>query len=266
MRKPSIFSRDYERKVRKRKRIIVTISILLFLLIGAIALKLTREAFDFTYVRAKIQKWIDEEPTDSNIVDEENNGELQNDTPVTPETPIVPEVKTMDIKLSEDKIIKVEYDEVDGKIKFKEAKEVPIGISYDINPLKDLIVVTDDKQNIRIFNTKGEEKNITKDKYVAPNGEIFKKDVVTTTYKDYLWHNNAKFINDNKIVYKTNMPYFGFGLNQYLWIVDIEGKNEVTLWQSKGKEIIIGENKEKGTEVTIDGVVKYISNDNKLVN
>ena len=266
MRKPSIFSRDYERKVRKRKRIIFTISILVFLLISIIGLKLTREAFDFTYVRGKIQRWIDEDNVNGDIAEETTEGEEVENTPVVPEEPVAPSVKIIDLKVNDEKILKIEYEEVDGKIKFKEAKEVPEGIEYDISPSKELVVVTDNNENIKVINTKGEETNITKESYIAPNGEVFKKDVVKTTYKDYLWHKNTKFINDNKIVYKTNMPYFGYGLDEYLWIVDINSKTEITLWQSKGKSITIGEIKEKGLEVTIDGNIKYINNDNKLVN
>lgn len=266
MRKPSIFSRDYERKVRKRKRIIVTISILLFLLISVIGLKLTREAFDFTDVRAKIQRWIDGDTINNNIPGENTGKEEGENTPVVPEEPVAPPDKIIDLKVNDEKILKMEYEEVDGKVKFKEAKEVPEGIEYNINPSRELVVIIDNNENMKVINTKGEEKNITKESYIAPNGEVFKKDVVKTTYKDYLWHKNAKFINDNKIVYKTNMPYFGYGLDQYLWIVDIDGKNEITLWQSKGKSITIGEIKEKGIEVTIDGNIKYINNDNKLVN
>lgn len=263
MRKPSIFSRDYERKIRKRKRIITTISILAFLLVSVGVVKFTTKTFDFTDVKAKIQKWIDSDTSNTNIVQEVPNIESAPEVPVEP---IVPEVKIMDLKVSEGKILKVEYEEVEGVIKFKDAKEIPQGIEYNISPSKELVVVADDKQNIKVINTKGEEKNITKDSYVSPKGEVFKKDIVQSTYKDYLWHKSAKFINDKKIVYKTNMPYFGNDLNQYLWIVDIDGKNETTLWQSKGKDVTIGELKEKGIEITIDGNVKYINNDNNLVN
>lgn len=263
MRKPSIFSRDYEKKIKKRKRIMVTIFILVLLLVGVLVVKFTKKAFDFTDVRAKIQRWIDGDTSNDNIIGE--NPEVE-EPQETPEEPIVIEEKIMDIKVNEEKIIKIEYEEVDGKVKFKEVKEVPEGIEYDISPSKELIVVIDDKQNMKVINSNGEEKNITKESYIAPNGEVFKKDIVQNTYKDYLWHNSPKFINDNNIVYKTNMPYFGYNLNEYLWIIDINGKNEITLWKSKGKNISIGEIKEKGIEITIDGNVKYINNENNLVN
>ena len=263
MRKPSIFSRDYERQIRKRKRIITIISIIAFVVVAVLIVKFTTKTFNFTGVRAKIQKWVDEDTSENKIADEVPNIESTSEAPIEP---IVPKAKIMELKITEGKILKVEYEELEGVIKFKEAKEIPEGIEYNISPSKELVVVTDDKQNIKVINTKGEEKNITKDSYVSPKGEIFKKDIVQSTYKDYLWHKSAKFINDKKIVYKTNMPYFGSGLNQYLWLIDIDGKNEITVWQSKGKDIIIGNIKEKGIEVTIDGNMKYINNDNNLVN
>lgn len=260
MRKPSIFSRDYEKQIRKRKRVIIIISIIALLLVGMVTVKFTAKAFDFTGIKAKIQQWIDGDTSDNNIIEDVPNLE-----PI-PEVPIETVAKTMDLKVDGSRILKMEYEDVNGVIKFKDAKDVPSGIEYDISPSKELVLITDDKQNIKVFNTKGEENNVTKDSYIAPNGEVFKKEVVQSTYQDYLWHKNAKFVNDKKIVYKTNMPYFGYGLSQYLWIIDLENKSETTLWQSKGNDIIIGEINEKGLEVTIDGNVKYINNDNNLVN
>lgn len=260
MRKPSIFSRDYEKQIRKRKRIIVTSSIIIVLLLGAIILQVTANTFDFTNVKAKIQKWIDGDAAITEVV-EEVPEKVQ-----VPLKPIVEEPKIIELKVAEGKALKMEYEEIEGKIKFKEAKDVPEGITFNISPSKELVLVIDDKQNMKVINTKGEEKNITKDSYIAPNGEVFKKDIVQSTYSGYLWHKDAKFINDSKIVYKTNMPYFGYDLSQYLCIIDLDGKNEITLWQSKGKDISIGEIKEKGLEIVIDGNVKYINNDNNLVN
>lgn len=261
MRKPSIFSKDYERKVRKRKRILTTISIVVILLVGFITIEFTANTFDFTSVKAKIQKWIDEDKQD--VVEEPEEETQEEEEPVVP---IVPEVKIIELKLAEGKVLKMEYEEVNGIIKFKVATDIPVGFAYNISPSKELVVVNDDKQNISVINTKGEIKNLTKASYTAPNGEVFKKDTVQSTYKDYLWHKDVKFINDKKIVYKTNLPYFGTDLNQYLWIIDLENNKETTLWQSKSKNITVGDIKEKGIEVTIDGNVKYVNNENNLVN
>ena len=262
MRKPSIFSKDYERKIRKRRRRIVIFSIVCVLILSVVLIKFTRKTVDFTNVRAGIQKWIDEDTQNSNIVEEIP----QTVQPEVPIVQIVPEAKLMDFKVSDGKILKVEYEEVNGKIQLKTVKDIPAGIEYNISPSKELILVLDEKQNMQTMNTKGEVKNITKTSYKAPNGEVFNKDTVQTTYKDYLWHKTPKFINNEKIVYKTNMPYFGIDINQYLWVVNIDGNNESTLWQSKAKNITIGEIKEKGLEVIIDGNIKYINNDNNLIN
>lgn len=225
-------------------------------------MEFTAKTFDFTSVRAKIQKWIDED--NPNLVEEVTEEEPQVEE--KPVVPVVPEVKLIEIKVAEGKILKMEYEEVNGVIKFKGAKEIPEGFTNNISPSKELVVVTDDKQNISVVNTKGEIKNVTKVSYTAPDGEVFKKETVQSTYKDYLWHKDVKFLNDKKIVYKTNLPYFGTDLNQYLWIIDLENNKETTLWQSKSKNITIGDIKEKGLEVTIDGNVKYVNNENNLVN
>ena len=59
MAKPSIFSRDYEKKMKRRKRRI-TIGIILILLVVVVAfVKFQLPNIDFTQVKAKIQAWVD---------------------------------------------------------------------------------------------------------------------------------------------------------------------------------------------------------------
>ena len=119
---------------------------------------------------------------------------------------------------------------------------------------------------MRVFNVEGKEVSITKDKYVAPNGEIFNKETILQTYSGYLWNVEAKFISDTKVAYITNLPYFGTDLNKYIWVVDLNDNSHKTLWNSKGKDIKFGEIKEKGLEATIDGNIKYVNSNGDLIN
>lgn len=119
---------------------------------------------------------------------------------------------------------------------------------------------------MKIFNSNKKESNITKDKYTAPNGEVFNKDSVIKTYEGYLWNVEARFITDTKVAYISNVPYFGYDLNKYIWVIDLNNNTHSTLWNSKGKEIKFGDLKEKGLEVVIDGNVKYVNQNSDLVN
>ena len=71
MRKPSIFSRDYERQMRKRRKRIAIISILGVLIIGLLFLKIAMNSINMDTLRNKVQNWIDEDNKDAQ--DDTNN-------------------------------------------------------------------------------------------------------------------------------------------------------------------------------------------------
>lgn len=267
MGKPSIFSKDYEKKMRKRrKRIIITsIFVVLILLIGAVSLKLTISKVDMQEVRNSLQAWIDSDKDDTNkdeyasIDSEEKQKEIV-------EAPKEPEVKTKELKVNDKVILKAEYENIDGEDKFKAIQNLPENYQYDINNKKNMIIVLDNDQNIKLFNINGKEVNITKESYTAPNGEVFNKDTVLKTYDNYLWHKDIKFINNTKVAYISNVPYFGYDLNKYIWMIDLNNNNHITLWNSKSKDITFGNLEEKGLKVNIDGNEKFLNSDGNLIN
>lgn len=266
MRKPSIFSRDYERLMRKRRKRIAIISILGVLVIGILFLKMAMNSINMETLRSKVQSWIDEDNEEIQDNTNKTNEENKQEETVQEETPKEPEIKTMDLIVREGIILKAEYEEINGVVKFKGIKDAPSNIYYTLNQDKNLILTIDENQDMKIFNVNTKEANITKDKYVAPNGEVFNKSSVLQTYNGYLWNVEAKFITNTKVAYISNVPYFGYDLNKYIWVVDLNDNSHKTLWNSKGKEIKLGEIKEKGLEVTIDGNVKYINSNGELIN
>lgn len=269
MRKPSIFSRDYERQMRKRRKRIAIISILGVLLIGILFLKIAMNSMNMETLRNKVQNWIDEDNKDNkDIQDDTSNISEENiqEEITKEEAPKEPESKTKDLTVKTGVILKAEYEENNGVVKFKGIKDIPSNIYYTLNQEKNLILTIDDTQDMKIFNIDGKEAIITKDKYVAPNGEVFNKAAVLQTYNGYLWNVEAKFISNTKVAYISNVPYFGYDLSKYIWVVDLNDSTHKTLWNSKGKEVKFGEIKEKGLEVTIDGNVKYINSNGELIN
>ena len=85
-------------------------------------------------------------------------------------------------------------------------------------------------------------------------------------YNDYIWHGEAKFISDNKIAYISNMPYFGYNLNKYIWTYDIENNNHQLILSSISKEIKLNNVTDKGLEIVLDGNIKYININDQIVN
>lgn len=266
MRKPSIFSKDYEQQMKKRRKRIAIISILGVLLIGILFFRIAMNSINMDTLRIKVQNWIDEDEKDVQDDTTNINEESTQEETTQEETPKEPESKTKDLLVKEGVILKAEYEENNGVIKFKGIKDVPSNIYYTLNPDNNLILTIDDNQDMKIFNVETKEANITKDNYVAPNGEVFNKTSVLQTYNGYLWNADAKFISNTKVAYISNVPYFGYDLSKYIWVVDLNDSSHKTLWNSKGKEIKFGEIKEKGLEVTIDGNVKYINSNGELIN
>lgn len=261
MRKPSIFSRDYEKLMKKRRRRIAIISILGVFFIGFLFVKIGMSSINIDTLRNKGQSLVDEEK----VISEENATDIEEENKQE-EIPKEPESKTMDLIIRDGVLLKVEYEEVNGEIKFKTVKDAPSNVYYTLNPDKNLLLTIDENQDMKIFNIDTKEANITKDKYVAPNGEIFSKESVLETYNGYLWSVEAKFISNTKVAYISNMPYFGYNLDKYIWVIDLNDISHKTLWSSKGKEIKLGDIKEKGLEVTIDGNVKYVNASGELIN
>ena len=252
--------------MRKRKKKIAIISILAVLVVGILFFKIAMSSINMETLRNKVQNWIDEDKKDiqDDIVDIEEETKPEEIT--QEETPKEPESKTVDLIVKEGIILKAEYEENNGTIKFKGIKDVPSNIYYTLNPDMNLVLTIDENQDMKIFNVEAKESNISKDTYVAPNGEKFNKPSVLQTYSGYIWNKDAKFITNTKVAYISNVPYFGYDLNKYIWVVDLNDGSHKTLWNSKGKEINFGEIKEKGLEVTIDGNVKYVNPTGELIN
>lgn len=253
MRKPSIFSSDYEKQMRKRKRIIIGSSLVVILVVGCFGIEIIRDQFNFTKVKNKLQAWVDED-----VQEEENI--IEEPAKVSEEEQI--KNNYLNLKIEAENDMKLELDKDFNIINVVENKK---SYQYDISTDKKSILILDSTQNIKVFSNKGEEKDYTLKTYSSPDGDSFNKDQVLKSYTNYKWHFNPKFINGEKIAYISNMPYFGLGDNQFLWVYDIKSNKHSTIWQSKGKEIKINNIGEKGLEVSIDGNTKFIDNNGNLV-
>ena len=63
MGKPSIFSREYEKKMRKRRRNTIIISLAILVVIAGIIIKVIYNPIDYTNIKKNIQAWIDSDST-----------------------------------------------------------------------------------------------------------------------------------------------------------------------------------------------------------
>ena len=263
MKKPSIFSKDYEKIMRKRKRKRIVIGILSICIIGILVTEVAN--YDFSKLKDRLQAWVDEDKEkyvgDQLVDTDESIGSTEVEEPVVEE---VPSEKYLDVTIS-DTPISFKIKEENSQILIESVKEVPENYYIYIgNNGKDAVVL-DPNQNINIVYASGEIKNVTLAQYIGPDGEVYIKDNIRNLYQGYIWHSTPVQISEKKVAYITNIPYFGYNLNKYISIIDIDSNTHSTIWASKATEIVFEKIKEKGLEVNIDGNLRYITSNGELI-
>jgi hypothetical protein len=258
--KPSIFSREYEKRMRKRRRNAIMISLAIVLLISALIIKVVCNPIDYTNIKNNMQAWIDSDTSNSTEEKNEVINEEKDTGEKIVEEPQKPLEEYINITLangSNEKAIYVD-DNNRGKV-FKTLDPIDKGASFDISKSGKQMLVADTNLIITLYNIDGTTKIISKDQYVSTNGSVFTKESAIQSNPAYLWNANPKFISDDKIIFVTNRPYFGgANLKQYLWMTDITTGEDKVFWELAGSSIEIGEKEEKGIKVTVDGKIYYI--------
>ncbi|MBE6048225.1 MAG: hypothetical protein E7213_07490 [Clostridium sp.] len=262
MSKPSIFSKDYERRMKKRKRIAVLITVVAICVVGIVIFNTKIKKLDFTNLRANIQAWVDSGETQEQL---ENENIDDNNEEVKEKEEIKPEELFVNVILADGVNAKLKYIENNG-VKQIETVEVPEGYQFNISPQKDKVVFLDPAQNMKVSNIEGNIIDITKKEYISQAGSTFPKDQILSATPTYTWHSQPKFIDDNIIVYVSELPYFkSSGQKKYIWICDLAQNTHRTVWNFVGTDIVIGDVlPEKGISITVDGNVYYMNSNGEI--
>lgn len=259
--KPSIFSKDYNKKMRFRKIVIVvTIIIIAILLVGFIFIGSISSSFE------KIGNKLSSLQVENGFNESENtkeeeeeirtfNNEINNE--------VLEEEKNNNIEINLTNgeklvatIIKENNLEHFSEVKLSEDKGKAV-----ISPDKTKLLINNYKtQELFIYDTKGNGKNISKTEYTTKNNKSYSRESILQSNNGFVWCRNPMFVSDNKIVYQSNLPFFGRkNLDIYVWSIDLNTNEHKTLWDFKGKTITFGELTDKGLQVNIDGNNKYIN-------
>lgn len=256
MAKPSIFSKDYDRLMKKRRRKVYTIIVFCILISTLSAIYIINGGINFSEVKSRLQAWVDsgkeiEDDNDQSIdpIQEEKSEEVE------------PQIEIFETNIGENAIkVSLEIDK-NGNEFFNEVIEGDITIS----PNKTQLLTMDSNQNIFLINVNKDINDITKKDYASTTGDIYSKDLILQQYQGYVWHKTPRFIDENKIVYISNLPYFSKASSEYLWIYDKENQQHRTIWSTKGNQINLGAISEKGLEINIDGKIKYVTTNGDLI-
>ncbi|MDD7792978.1 hypothetical protein [Clostridium sp. 'White wine YQ'] len=272
MGKPSIFSREYERKMKRRRNTII-FSIIIILLVSVGVVFNTKAIKFLSYAKNSItsifakdkNKEADKNSTNEDTTKKESTTAETNQPTNTKKEEAVQE-KSMDIKLSNGEVLKAIY-EGDGSSRvYKFVSGSSNAGNAEISPSSKLILVMDNlTQDIKTYNTDGQEAVITKAEYVTSKGESFPKDKMLSTYSGYVWCKDARFIDDSHIAYLSQLPYFGTGeLDTYVWIIDLGTGEHRAVWNLKGKNVSLGNLKDGGIQVAIDNNTSLLMPDGSV--
>ena len=270
MGKPSIFSREYEKKMKRRRRNVIIISSAIVLVISVLIIKVVCTPVDYKSIKANIQAWIDSDTTNLEQTEKTKEEIVKEETidekPIK-EEPQKPIEESIDITLVSGSVAKAIYvdDNKYGKI-FKTLNTTDVGVIFNISPSGKQMIVTDTNLVITLYNIDGTTKIISKDQYISSSGGVFTKEATMQATPQYLWNITPKFISEEKIIFVSNRPYFGNAvLKQYLWMTDIQTGVDKVFFELAGSSITIGDKEEKGLKITIDGKVYYMDVNGKYV-
>ncbi|MGL5649928.1 MAG: hypothetical protein ACRDDY_19015 [Clostridium sp.] len=248
MAKPSIFSKDYEKKMKQRRLKVVLVIVVLLAVSLGLFYQFKLKDMDFNQIINSLQAWVNNE-----TVPAEKQTEADKKTPVKEDKPVnnISKQQIKEFKLLNNENIKVKITDTNGNLIFNGIEDK--GYYSSISPNKKEMVILDKNQNMFLINVSGSVKNITKEEYVSSKGSKFPKETMMKKEKDsgvnYIWGVNPVFIDDSNIAYVSNLPYFGASAkNKYIWVYNIENNTYKAIYKSASPETeIIGNSNGKGT-------------------
>ena len=283
MSKPSIFSKNYDKEVRKRKKVIVLLIIIPIIGLGiffitdfnvllnkGISMKnginsilLNKSKDDkkdeenkATEVKKESEKVVKEQPSS------QKDGVAQAEGTSKAEPAI--KDKQFDVTFSDGQKVSIQYSQLATVKTIKgvsNAKEV----SYDISPSKKAIVVQSIKNQDMLYIDVNEiTKDITKKVYVSSKNASFTKQEQLRKNPAYIWSVSPKFIDEDNIAYVSELPWFKKTVH-YIWKVNLKTNTHVQVQRASGKEITFDKITPEGLAASIDGNVVYVTPLGKIV-
>lgn len=236
MSKPSIFSRNYEQKVKRRRLNIILFLLLLVCLAffgGRYLLKKNNVDIFKNFTSAnqgEVNK--SETKTDDNKSEEKNVEEKKAEE--SPSSSVGEYTYT----LKNNKVLKLEYTISGENKEIKGFKDENLdSIEYSISTDKKKAVFVDKSdQSLILADVDGNFTDITKSSVNYSNGKKLTRKVLETK-KDYIWNGKPQFTSEGNIVYLSDMPNSKEGSSLTLWAVKPNAKSNHSKVTKVSKDI-----------------------------
>ncbi|HCQ91482.1 MAG TPA: hypothetical protein DIU45_19480 [Clostridium sp.] len=280
-RKPSMFSKNYEKQMRKRRRryvmlILASVAAVIVIVFSS-PIKQSLLNIKDTIILNKDNKNKDNKDekseTATNNNKEDNKDKIDNKSEEENKEENLKEEANKQKTLQEEKEIKLSDNAtVKLVIENKNNDKRIISINNAENTTSDISpsgkqAVFEEKKEQRIFlmNVNGDLKEITKKEYVSTENEIFSKESVLQYNPGYLWGSNPKFVDEKNIAYISYLPWINEDKNQYVWMMNLQNLEHTAYYNLTGKDIKFGKIEEKGLIINIDGKVNFLKGEGNIV-
>lgn len=268
MGKPSIFSKDYERRMKRRRKGIAVFCVVA-LLAGVIFLTFGSGSISKWIGNSNINKWTQEqkkvEPDTKKQANSAQKSEADNIKKTEEQSN-----GSYDVSLSNGVTVKAVYENTNGTKRFKYIEPVSSNVIYSINTSGSAIVLYDSSaQNIIYVDINGKNIDLTRQNYTSTQGTVYAKGDVLTNNPNYIWCTSPTFIDDQNIAYVSELPWFNGQNIKYIWIVNSSDATQRQVLNSDGSDlsgqnIKFGTVSDKGLTVTIDDKNYYIRSDGSV--
>lgn len=258
MRKTSIFSKDYDKIIRRKKRIkriLSVIFIVVVILLGIIFLNYNSFKKFVANINNPITKRNDngDNKNKDDIIKEPNKPKEEKPKPPTDieATAMLPNGITVSYKTDKDsKIIK--------------DTSTPAGYKIETDSSKTaFIVFSNESYELFVVGIDGTVKNVTYETFITSNGTKVQRKDKLAKEPSFIWIENPKLYK-NKIFYSTKLPNLNNTNRYFLWVCDIKTGVHKGIYDKslRGNEIIISDDfGDKGLEIKFDKVSKYFNVD-----
>lgn len=209
MSKPSIFSKNYEKRM-KRRRLNIILILLIILCIGFFGGKYILNKKNINLLPDFTSK-KQSEPKKNEKTNKKTSEEKKEETSSA-------NVLEYTYTLKNNKPLKVEYTVQGDKKEIKAFKNENLeSIEYAISPNKQNAVFVDKTdQSLILVDVNGNFTNITKPNISYNNGKKLTRKILETK-QDYIWNAKPQFTSEGNIVYISDMPNSKPGLGYTLW-------------------------------------------------
>ncbi|MCB2290732.1 tRNA (guanine-N1)-methyltransferase [Clostridium sp. CS001] len=274
MSKPSIFSKDYAKEMKRRKRniflliIVPIIGLTIFLTTGfngllskGISIKnsilLNKSKDDTKDEKSKVA----EAPKK---IEESIKPQPGAEAPkVTQEA--VTNNEIFPISLSDGQKINIEYT-ISGTEKTIKGVSVGSNISYDISPSKKAVVIQSVRNQDMIYlDSNRVSKDITRKVHTSTKGQVFSKDQQLEKHPNYVWSITPKFIDEDNIAYVSELPWINENAVQFIWKVNLKDNTHIQAKPASGKSITFKNIDPKGLGTVVDGNEVFVTSMGEVI-